>query len=535
MTGGGPSTRRRVIWWTLATALAAAAGTFGFVASSSNADEARRAQAEATSVRIIQLRSLLRRTHLDEVDLRALEVFDMASSSDVSSAESLREGTRAMAIGELADIAQGSGANAIEAGALVSMLTEDEVVDGAVEPLTLFEAGRAAGRDVRPVSGELPTGVEQLYDVMRLDSIGHQILNDGLDANYVLLHPDVPSLMADYFSESGPYLASDGGYLGPDPNQPLIDGFVWYPTTDAPHPLYDRISDLVRSSGLWEYDQWIVSWQDGEPGAAPLTLDELVSVATTVDSATRVLVDEALMSARADALDEASEARTRERLWMVATLVIVVALLAAGGVAISAYVRRLRERHRLASLDPLTGAGTRHLLDERTATLLADPVYASHLVAVIDMDRFKLINDTWGHTIGDLVLVEVAKRLQQISDDICLRRPGTVSTLVRLGGDEFLLSLHSRGLLDEDDLRLRLEDARRASILARDGERVDLSFSIGITTLAGPGVLTQAMDAADLATYEDKAMRGVGGAPATDSRGVRARPADAFDRPDDQM
>jgi len=284
---------------------------------------------------------------------------------------------------------------------------------------------------------------------------------------------------------------------------------VWDQTTIEPHDAYAAIDDLVRSSGLWEYDQWIVSWQDGQPGPAPMTLEELLPVATRTDTQIRALVDEALVASRSAALDRASDATTRERWWLAATAAIGLFLTVSAVAAFVLYVRRVRERHRQASLDPLTGVGTRHLLDDRTAVLLADDEFATHLVAVVDMDRFKLINDTWGHTVGDLVLVEVAKRLQQIVDDICLRHHGTVGTLVRLGGDEFLVSLHSRGRLDPDDLRMRLEDARASTIAARDGERVDLSFSIGVTLLHGPSVLSEAMDAADLATYEDKAARGV--------------------------
>lgn len=508
MAEGGASSHRRSIWWLVAMVLAAAASVAAVIGADRAGASAAAARDRADAVRVIQLRSMLRRTHLDEVDLMALEVFDLADPAEVQAARALREGTRAMAISELRSLSHGSGPTAIEAGSLASMLSDDEVVNGEVEPLVLFDAGRAAARDGRPLAGELPQDVEQLYDVMRLDSIGHQILNDALDATYVVQSPEVPALMETYFTESEPYLRDSGGYLGPDEAAPLVESYVWYPSTPEPHALYGQIDQIVRASALWEYDQWIVSWQTAtDPGDPPLTLEEMVDTAASVDTAVRALVDTTLETERAGAEDDADGATTRER-WAI-VLAIAFALLAVGAAAmvVVRLVRRLREKHRLASLDRLTGVGTRHVLEEQTAVRLSDPGYASHLVAVIDMDRFKLINDTWGHTVGDLVLVEVATRLRRVVGDICIGRPGTEGTIVRLGGDEFLVSLHSRRALDPDDLLRRLDDIRSASIVARDGERVQLAFSIGLTSVTGPGTLSEVMDAADLATYEDKARR----------------------------
>ncbi len=82
--------------------------------------------------------------------------------------------------------------------------------------------------------------------------------------------------------------------------------------------------------------------------------------------------------------------------------------------------------------DPLTGLGNRRLLDEKLA-LLQDvkPLADGHALLYVDLDRFKEINDTYGHETGDLVLLHVAEALTGLvnADD----------TVVRLGGDEFVI------------------------------------------------------------------------------------------------
>ena len=214
MADDGGVSHRRSLWWIAALVLTAASSGASFVAADRAAASSASAHERADAIRLVQLRSSLRRVHLEEVDLMALEVFGLATPTDVQTARATREGTRALAIAELRVMSHGSGSNAVEAGALASLLTDDEVVDGEVEPLVLFDAGRAAVRDGRPLDGETPTDVERLYDVMRLDSIGRQILNDGLDASYVTSTPPVPDIMVDYFAESAPYLGDSGGYLG---------------------------------------------------------------------------------------------------------------------------------------------------------------------------------------------------------------------------------------------------------------------------------------------------------------------------------
>jgi len=101
--------------------------------------------------------------------------------------------------------------------------------------------------------------------------------------------------------------------------------------------------------------------------------------------------------------------------------------------------RKLAEEkiHQLAFYDELTGLPNRRLLMDRLHQALAFSARNGQYGAVmfLDMDRFKALNDTKGHDIGDMLLIEVAKRLQG-----CVR---DVDTVARLGGDEFVVVLEA--------------------------------------------------------------------------------------------
>ncbi|NOV30266.1 EAL domain-containing protein [Methylomonas sp. ZR1] len=102
------------------------------------------------------------------------------------------------------------------------------------------------------------------------------------------------------------------------------------------------------------------------------------------------------------------------------------------------------EIERLAFYDPLTNLPNRRLLYDRLQqAIVTNARHDKHGAALfIDLDNFKALNDTKGHTIGDLLLIEVAQRLRE-----CVREGDTVA---RLGGDEFVMILNS---LSADETR----------------------------------------------------------------------------------
>lgn len=155
-----------------------------------------------------------------------------------------------------------------------------------------------------------------------------------------------------------------------------------------------------------------------------------------------------------------------------------VQLLTAVSHAIGAMIQHHEAEQKLrhnAYHDELTGLPNRTLFNDRLMQCIArhsrrtDYLFA---VLFLDLDRFKVINDSLGHAVGDRLLVEVAKRLQAIS------RPE--DTVARLGGDEFTLLLE--GIHSPDDasrIAARIHDELRAPYHL-DGNEVFAPCSIGI-------------------------------------------------------
>ncbi|MGE5522158.1 MAG: EAL domain-containing protein, partial [Rhodospirillaceae bacterium] len=163
-----------------------------------------------------------------------------------------------------------------------------------------------------------------------------------------------------------------------------------------------------------------------------------------------------------------------------------------------AYEERLEY---LAHHDTLTGLPNRTLLEDRVEAAIGAAQRAGHRIALlfVDLDRFKLINDTLGHAIGDEMLVAVAKRLTA-----CLRATDTVS---RHGGDEFLILLPDLQRMD-DAARIAekvLEElSRRYSVGAH---QLATSVSIGIAVYPENGTnMADLLRNADAAMYAAKEL-----------------------------
>jgi diguanylate cyclase (GGDEF)-like protein len=150
---------------------------------------------------------------------------------------------------------------------------------------------------------------------------------------------------------------------------------------------------------------------------------------------------------------------------------------------------------RLALHDPLTGLANRVLFTDRVERAIARNERETAPIAVffIDLDRFKLVNDTLGHGTGDRLLLSVADRL--------VRQVRPTDTISRFGGDEFTILCHN-------------SDEERAGHVARrileslsepfsiDGRELTVDASIGIAICRRPGVRAETMVRdADAAMY----------------------------------
>ena len=174
--------------------------------------------------------------------------------------------------------------------------------------------------------------------------------------------------------------------------------------------------------------------------------------------------------------------------------------------------KRAEERvHRLAYFDTLTGLPNRQLFQQYLSAAIERGKEKNLKVAAlyVDLDNFKRINDTLGHSFGDVVLKTIAKRLDRcIRNDDCVIRPESeeeVVRLARLGGDEFVAILQD--LESEADAaavadRIRAELTRPVKHL---GHEFVVTSSIGVSLYPDDGSdIETLLKNADVAMYQAK-------------------------------
>jgi diguanylate cyclase (GGDEF)-like protein len=157
--------------------------------------------------------------------------------------------------------------------------------------------------------------------------------------------------------------------------------------------------------------------------------------------------------------------------------------------------------NQLAYRDNVTGLFNRHYFKERAEQALGNTLrYGSNFCLMfIDLDRFKAVNDTLGHEVGDELLMEVAQRLSGLlrnNDVVC-----------RIGGDEFAVVLEN--VKDFDGMCAKAEKMVRAlekAVFLR-GQEVFIGASIGISICPDHATtVTELLRCADLAMYQAKAQ-----------------------------
>jgi diguanylate cyclase (GGDEF)-like protein len=162
-----------------------------------------------------------------------------------------------------------------------------------------------------------------------------------------------------------------------------------------------------------------------------------------------------------------------------------------------AFERKLME---LATIDGLTGALNRRAFLEvaENAFRLAQRYDRPLSVLMIDADHFKLVNDTHGHHVGDLVLARLAQ--------ICSQGLRSTDSFGRLGGEEFVALLPETDLTHAREVAERLVQAvREARVEPGDGRVITFTVSIGVTCAQWPSRdIDAVIQAADQQLYRAK-------------------------------
>lgn len=154
---------------------------------------------------------------------------------------------------------------------------------------------------------------------------------------------------------------------------------------------------------------------------------------------------------------------------------------------------------KLATHDPLTGLSNRKLIHDRFTQSISRADRHHHCAALLmlDLDHFKAINDTFGHDVGDKLLVEVSNRL--------LHNIRKIDAIARLGGDEFCILTD-----DIEDIASVEELAKKLCTCFREpfdivGHKIHITISVGISIYPDNGKdLFALFKSADIALYQTK-------------------------------
>ncbi|MEN0584270.1 MULTISPECIES: diguanylate cyclase [unclassified Kosakonia] len=168
-----------------------------------------------------------------------------------------------------------------------------------------------------------------------------------------------------------------------------------------------------------------------------------------------------------------------------------LALFSAAVTAYKTYLLKLR-----GGVDILTGLPGRRMLDERFEQQLKEVSDRKMYMLLLDIDRFKDVNDTYGHLVGDGVLRELA---QQLRDRI---RGG--DTAYRYGGEEFIIILYAPSDREACMAALRLRESVAASAIHCDDKALNITVTIGVTQAWDGESIGIVVKRADAAMYRGK-------------------------------
>jgi len=154
--------------------------------------------------------------------------------------------------------------------------------------------------------------------------------------------------------------------------------------------------------------------------------------------------------------------------------------------------------HHQSLHDALTGLPNRRALEIQVQRVLEEQSSRSHVLCYLDLDQFKLVNDTCGHAVGDDLLKKVSQLIQE-----GLRKQ---DFLARFSGDEFALLMKDCSLAETHQRIDALLDAIRQMSFEHDGVNFKLSVSVGVTVMSSDTTLVDALKQADSACYAAKEM-----------------------------
>ncbi len=166
----------------------------------------------------------------------------------------------------------------------------------------------------------------------------------------------------------------------------------------------------------------------------------------------------------------------------------------------SAAIQKEIERQLLqqsVDMDEMTGIYNRKAFRDRMKYVEDKAFDQSYILAIVDVDKFKNINDTWGHHVGDRCLIEFAKILKEFHEDM---------TAFRYGGDEFCLLFHDKSMEEAESICGEIK-ARVNRLIFADYPKLMLTASFGLAAISDQVDTVRLFIHADHALYEAKRVR----------------------------
>jgi diguanylate cyclase (GGDEF)-like protein len=295
---------------------------------------------------------------------------------------------------------------------------------------------------------------------------------------------------------------------GPDPDvarrcSPLQARLSQNETTDLTM-LKHIVASLPAAVTVQDGDGRFLLANDAAAAQFQLPAGELVRVAPEAEAPTAALMArrdlgrELLRAGRSAVCDEAVAGAAGNRVFRTAHKPVRIAgidLLLSSAIDVTDQKEIEQQLFDRAYFDELTGLPTRSVIETRTNGLLAGD--DSFALAFLDLDNFKQINDYYGHTIGDGLLVEFTKRIS-----LNLR---STDMLSRISGDEFLLLLNPVLSRSEVDDYIEFVVQRLRAPFYIDGTELFASASIGVSIFPEHGrTFSELRHNADVAMYQIK-------------------------------
>lgn len=162
-------------------------------------------------------------------------------------------------------------------------------------------------------------------------------------------------------------------------------------------------------------------------------------------------------------------------------------------------LKRVDQLNQEAHQDPLTGIGNRRYIEMKIKTSLAEfnQNYQPFGLLMLDIDRFKRVNDEYGHDVGDQVLKMIASTIE--------KNIRTTDHIGRWGGEEFLVLVHNLDLNHLHWISDKLRALVASSYLPVSGKLVQVTVSVGATLVKPADTLATLVKRADRLLYKSKA------------------------------